>query len=335
MNSMITRQNYEEAFLLYLDNELSPADRLSVEVFVKENPDLQEEFETFRQCRLIPEDGPSFGNPAPLLKYAGGEGRFLPLATYRMTRIAAAVLLLLLAGSGVFIAMKKNNGSAMISGGAIHANNISPDNSVSYIKPSTPQSGSSAPRSVTSVPQSDSFVRQSASSAPSLLSSSQSGSSASDPSAKKDQGSVTPRRHGALYLVTTHQQQDSGEPIEEKIPDQMLAGTRIPVQRRVTLIDPANTRAPEKIFIADINEGQPDQPYPQPAGSSGASFAIQTTEQDPSSSSAEGLSEQVPTGKNKLGGVFRKISRALEKTRTRNDDDRHAILIGNLQIALN
>ena len=52
---MITRYNYEEFFLLYVDNELSAADRPLVERFVDENPDLKEELEILLQCRIKPD----------------------------------------------------------------------------------------------------------------------------------------------------------------------------------------------------------------------------------------------------------------------------------------
>ncbi len=43
---IINRHNYEECFILYWDNELSASQKQAVENFVKENQDLQEEFNT-------------------------------------------------------------------------------------------------------------------------------------------------------------------------------------------------------------------------------------------------------------------------------------------------
>ncbi len=52
----IDRHNYETFFLLYIDNELSVADRKSVDVFVQENSDLQEEFVMLKQSILKADD---------------------------------------------------------------------------------------------------------------------------------------------------------------------------------------------------------------------------------------------------------------------------------------
>jgi hypothetical protein len=72
---MITRNNYEEFFLLYVDNELSPADREAVEGFVEENPDLKEELELLLQCKIGPDELPSFSGKDRLFRFESPDYR--------------------------------------------------------------------------------------------------------------------------------------------------------------------------------------------------------------------------------------------------------------------
>jgi hypothetical protein len=53
---MINRNNYEEFFLLYVDNELDGGSRLAVENFMQQNPDLTVEFEMLMQTRSVADE---------------------------------------------------------------------------------------------------------------------------------------------------------------------------------------------------------------------------------------------------------------------------------------
>ncbi len=65
---MITRNNYEEYFLLYTDNELSAAEKNAVEEFVNDNPDLRTELLTLQQLKMKPENDIIFNDKDLLLK---------------------------------------------------------------------------------------------------------------------------------------------------------------------------------------------------------------------------------------------------------------------------
>ena len=68
---MMTRDNYQEFFLLYVDNELSAADRSMVEAWVTSNPHFQEEWESLLSCRILPEEDLVFRDKQSLLRTAG------------------------------------------------------------------------------------------------------------------------------------------------------------------------------------------------------------------------------------------------------------------------
>ena len=64
----ITRQNYEELFLLYVDNELNVAQRKAVENFIQQNPDLRSELLMLQQSVLPGDEHIVFSNKESLLK---------------------------------------------------------------------------------------------------------------------------------------------------------------------------------------------------------------------------------------------------------------------------
>jgi len=68
VNMNINRHNYEECFLLYIDNELTVEQKKQVELFVKENPDVEEEWVMLQQSKLIPDNTMVFEEKHILMK---------------------------------------------------------------------------------------------------------------------------------------------------------------------------------------------------------------------------------------------------------------------------
>jgi hypothetical protein len=52
----INHHNYEEYFILYIDNELDQSDRRMVEAFIQQHPDLKGELDILMQFKLVPDN---------------------------------------------------------------------------------------------------------------------------------------------------------------------------------------------------------------------------------------------------------------------------------------
>lgn len=82
----INRHNYEEYFILYLDNELSSEQRRSVEEFTQLHPDLQEELELLQQTKFIPDEQVIFSQKEELL--FSGDDSFITISNYEEWLVA-------------------------------------------------------------------------------------------------------------------------------------------------------------------------------------------------------------------------------------------------------
>jgi hypothetical protein len=67
----INRHNYEEYFILYMDNELGIDERRMVEAFVSQHPDLKEELDLLLQYKLTPDTEIFFPGKEELIKVNG------------------------------------------------------------------------------------------------------------------------------------------------------------------------------------------------------------------------------------------------------------------------
>jgi anti-sigma factor RsiW len=354
---MITRENYEEYFLLYGDKELSQAARSAVEKFVAENPDLQEEWETLLQCRVDIDSREVFPDKelllrADLLSYIDGEldeegrrsveefvGRYpskaLELEQLQMTvsapdlslsfpdkerlfryerrrllflpwmqaGIAAAVLgvvaLLLLTG-------RHNEAPGMVR--LSEVKKISP----AIVTPSKP-----APLYSTGSDDQDRKMVTGAAVAG---------------IAKDDRRERSPRRK-------TETPAPAKKAAEAAVQQQEVALTAT----KATSPDNVNiNRATDPALVSPVNADAVEKTSIKPAPAvSGfnipkeqSSFATQELIREAQAEDTREMVAAAPAGKNKLRGLFRKVSRTFGKTADRDDDGQKEVLISAFQVAL-
>jgi anti-sigma factor RsiW len=369
---MITRDNYDWFFMLYVDNELSPAERRIVEAFVAENVDLKAELDILLQCRLDPEPGLFFENRESLLKQSPVAKKPLP---------QEESLLLYIDGELDEDARRNveslslRNPSILRELALLQQTVIEPDPALVF-KNKEQLYKKERDRRIVFLPILRIVAAASVLLAVGLLvfnilrkntvpSIAGSGKLASAKLSvgRKDHPGVTPGHADSLNLVMSLPQ----------VPKRQTKMINIRVKRPVAGNQPARIEndpivSPRQVSgglaeLAKINTGKGitpvqidrkftdrgnmairpgDEAAPEVnrENAKGSSFATEALHDEMAaiatvydSGAGDDGGSDVPK-KNKLRGVFRKVSRVFEKNANRDDDDKRGILIGNLQIAL-
>lgn len=100
--------NYQEYFLLYVDEELNTSEKESVETFVLKNPELQDEFTLLKQT-VLPKETIIFINKEVL--YRKEEKRRPVVISIRWASLAAAIMIGIVALVWVMDSGNKTNGT--------------------------------------------------------------------------------------------------------------------------------------------------------------------------------------------------------------------------------
>ena len=108
----LTRYNYEEFFLLYIDGELEEEDRTSVETFVRVNPDLGEELQQLQRAVLVPDETWSLDKS---LLYMEEPAPRATVYHIRMRAILAAASVILLAAAAFWL-IRANQRTSLVQG---------------------------------------------------------------------------------------------------------------------------------------------------------------------------------------------------------------------------
>lgn len=353
---MITRENYEEFFLSYVDNELPAEARLDVERFAAAHPDLQEELETLMQCRLEPETDAVFPDKGSLLQYeeslllyvdgeldeagrlaveklaTGDAGLRLDLERLKMTVSQSDPLIVFPDKESLYHRERRRvvmlpwfrvAAAAVVFG--VAALLLLPHGHKTNVAIVTPAGQGAVKTGVAGSAATDSAL---AAAAP----------------AKKTTSAVTLNDSPAFHSIKV---------IEETTQKKKAADAVAATKSQKVSADPLVTPAPviaEVKPIADSSNATPVaatlQTHPDKAAVNAIaavnipkeqrSFATQALLQEAQQDGNGDMADNAPpaTGKTKLRGLFRRVTRAFGKTADRDDDGQRQVSISVFQVAL-
>jgi len=359
---MITRDNYEEFFLLYIDNELSVADREAVEQFVAHHPDLQQIWKALLHCRLLPDEQLVFRDRDMLYSTGAEEDDDLPrfspdlsivfpdkASLYKQEedkrivwlpwlRIGAAAAIVGIVALLVLLSGRHTPASSVAPPIAKNNKNVSP---VTPAATGTLYSGgggtarpaadrtTDSPATVTRVasvtrPATDKPTKEATSLA------------ANKPMKEKRKGKISGQdfREEAPVSQDLAQQTESHDAVHNPVHDVAPARpTDITATRAADI-----TAARAAVTTANVRSGDAAAALQRGIPREESSFATQALQQENENHDPENnilVSAESPApGKGKLRGLLRKVTRTFGKTADRDDDGQREVLVGAFQIAL-
>lgn len=369
---MITRENYEEYFLLYVDNELSAAARSTVEQFAAANADLREELDSLLQCRVDPNQHEVFHDKEVLLQqdllsYIDGElddqGRRAVeefVAIYPSKAVELQQLSMTVSEPDLSI--------------------VHPDKESLYrherrkvVLLPWMQAGIAA--AVLGLVALLLFVGRHRDIKPNLASTG--GPANSAPPVKNIPPAVTPAKPAPLYSTGNDDQgretvvvkNDQPKPKEQhatitpaRVEQEAVAQIRQPdidrtsaststtatsatTAKASTIVTPpvtSVTRPSEPVVVAAVHPDAAENPLIKPSTTVAvvnipkeqSSFATQALLAEAQGDETKEDVAAAPAGKSKLRGLFRRVSRTFGKTAERDDDGQKEVLISAFQVGL-
>ncbi|GGB09145.1 hypothetical protein [Puia dinghuensis] len=344
---MITKENYYDYFLLYIDNELPPAARAAVEKFVGDNPQLQEEWEALLQCRVDPDEQEVFHSKEvlfqeDLLSYVDGElgeerrkeveafvhrhpSKALELQQLSMTVSEADLSVSFPDKESLYRTEKRRRAllmpwmqagiaAAVLGLVALLLLNTRHNEGPALVKAPPVKKSAPASPSVRTAPEKEDLPvvakttpdknqsRTVTTATPASLYSS--GRRKNAPSPAQKETDVTIRPEEVALATTKISDSQNSETPPEVTPD---AGQK-------TLV---------KSTVVEVNI-----PKEQ------SSFATQALMQEAQADETKESLAAAPAGKNKLRGIFRRVSRTFGKTADRDNNGQKEVLISAFQVAL-